>query len=105
MTEFKVGDAVRAPMEKHHRGTVKAVDGAKIEVQWHGIAASVRRPIVGPEGIEHIPPPLGVAEAERAIVRAAMEWFEAEDAGYELDRLAEVCDELRAALRRQGAGG
>ena len=102
MTEFKIGDAVRAPTEKHHRGTVKAVNGNEIEVQWHGIAASVRLPIVRPEWIEHIPLPMSVMEAERAIVRAAMEWFAAEDAGYELDRLVEVCSELREALRRQG---
>lgn len=100
---FEIGDVVRSQKEPNHKGTVVAVDGA-IEVEWHGpIAAKVRKRVVQPDWIEHIPPPLSVAEAEREIVRIAMEWFATEDDGYELERLAGVCCELREALRRQGA--
>lgn len=88
---------------KNYKGTVVSVDGEKIEVEWHGpIAPKVQKRVCSPDWIEHIPPPLTVAEAERAIVLAAMKWFDTEDVGYELDGLAEMCIELREALRRQG---
>jgi hypothetical protein len=102
MTAFKIGDTVRAPMQRHYTGTIVAVYGEKFEVEWNGLAARVRKRIVPADGIEHIPPPPSVSEAERGVVRAAMEWFTAEDQGYEADRLTEACGELQDALQRQG---
>jgi len=99
MTQFKVGDDVRDVGQKSYTGTVVAVRGDEVEIEWRGLALGRLYRVHHVSWVEHIPL-LSVADAERAVVRAAMAWFTTgdDDRDANTSALEEACRALRAAV-------